>query len=122
MGLIYKYDFRHEFAHDRQRQHADVLHSDAFSERRAAERTVFAVERVPERRIERSLRPDDLDRRHPGSSGDRIPRNESATADGNHQHIEVGRIFQHLECDCALSGDHKRIVIGVHEGQAALAG
>ena len=88
---------------------------------RAAERKVSAVERVPERWIERGLRPDDLDRRLARTGGDRIAGDEPAAADGNDQRVEVGGVFQHFERDGALAGDHQRIVIGVDEGQAALA-
>ncbi len=122
MGLVDEDDVGDERAHDRQRQGADVLHRDALGERGAAERAMLAVERVPERGIERGLRADDLDRRFDRARRDRVAGDEAAPADREDQEIEVGGILQHLERDGALPCDHQRIVIGVHEGEPARLG
>ena len=87
----------------------------------AAERPLLAVQRVPERRIERRLRADDLDRRLERARRDRDAGDQPAAADRDHQHVEVGHILQHLERDGALPGDDMRIVVRMHPGQAALA-
>ena len=121
MRLVDQDDLGHELAHDRQRQYPHILHRDAFGQRRAAERTVFAVQGIPERWVERGLRPDDLDCGLARAGGDRGAGNKPAAADGDHQRIEVGRVLQHLQCDGALARDHQRVVIGMDEGQAALA-
>src|SRR6266545_1581573 len=119
--LVDQHDFRNEIAHDRQRQRADILHRDAFGERGAAEWTRFAAQRIPERWIERRLSSDDLDRRLQGARRQCIPCNEPATADWDNDQIEIGGILQHLERNRALPGDHLGIVIGVDEGEPALA-
>ena len=82
---------------------------------------LLAVQRVPHRRIERALDADDLDRGFDRPRGDRIAGDQSAAADRDHQHVEVGRLLQHFERDGALPGDHVRIVIGMHPDQRALA-
>ena len=57
MRLVDQHDLGDEFAHDRQRQRADVLHRDAFGQRRAADRAAVrraarstSTDRAPLRR------------------------------------------------------------------------
>ena len=81
---------------------------------------MLVVQRVPERGVERRLRADDLDARPPGPRGDGVAGNQPAAADRDHQQVEIGHVLQHFERDRALPGDHARIVVGMHEGEAAL--
>jgi len=78
------------------------------------------VQRVPHRRIERGFHADDLDRWLFRVCGDGAAGNQAAAADRHHQHVEVGRIFQHLERDGALPSDDLRIVVRVDPDQIAL--
>ena len=122
MRLVDEHDLGDELAHDRQRERAHVLHGDAFRQRRPAERAILAAERVPERRIERRLDPDDLDRRRPGAGGDGVAGDQPAAADRDHQGVEVVRVLEHFQRDRALARDHQRVVVGMDEGEAALGG
>ena len=81
---------------------------------------VLAVQRVPERGIERGLRSDDLDRRLDSARRHRVAGDQAAAADRDHQHVEIGDLLQHFERDRALAGDHARIVVGVNPGETAL--
>jgi hypothetical protein len=121
MRLIDEDNVGDERAHDGERQRADVLHRNAFGERGAAERTVLATQRVPERGIERGLGANDLHRRLHRARRDGAACDQPAAADRDHQGIEVEDVLQHLERDGALPRDDQRIVIGVHEGEPALA-
>jgi hypothetical protein len=56
MRLLDQQHLRHEVVHHRRGERADILHRDAFGKRRAADRALLAVQRVPHRRIERALR------------------------------------------------------------------
>ena len=122
MRLVDQHDLGDELAHDRQRQHADVLDRDAFRQRRAAEGPVLPAERVPERGIKRRLHPDDLDRGRPRARRNGVAGDQPAAADRDHQHLEVVGVFQHFQRDGPLARDHQGIVVGVHEGEVALAG
>ena len=65
MGMRFDRLIEREAAIHRQRQLAHVLDRNAFSQGRAAERAVLALEHVPKRGIERRLCADDLDRGAP---------------------------------------------------------
>ncbi len=45
---------------------------------------------------------------------------QPAAADRNDQHVEVAHLLQHLQRHGPLTGDHRRVVIGMDECQAAL--
>ena len=47
-------------------------------------------------------------------------RDQATAADRNHQGIEFRRLLQHFQTDGALPGDHIGIVVGMHQGHAAL--
>ena len=42
---------------------------------------------------------------------------QPAAADRDHQRVELGHVLEHLERDGALTGDHRRVVVGVDEGE-----
>ena len=121
MRLVDQHDLGDELAHDRQRERAHVLHRDAFRQGRAAERAILAAERVPERRIERRLDPDDLDRGAWRGRRWRCRRSARRRRSGS-PGVEVVRVLEHFERDGALPRDHQRVVVGMDEGQGALGG
>ena len=51
-----------------------------------------------------------------------MPADQPATADRDHQHLEVGRRLQHLQGERALARDHGRVVERMDEGQAVALG
>ena len=112
--LVDQNDVADEFAHDRQRQLADIAHRNAFGQRRAAARPVALVDRIPHRRIERAFDADDLDRGLLRPRGDGAAGDQPAAADRNDQHVEVGHLLQHFQRDRPLAGDDVRIVVGVN--------
>ena len=61
MRLVDQNDLGHQFADHRQRELADILDRDAFGQRRAAERPVLVMQRVPHRGIKRGFGADDVD-------------------------------------------------------------
>ena len=77
-------------------------------------------DRVPERRIERSLRADDRDLRIERFGRHRNSGNQPAAADRNDQHLEIGHVFEHFQRDRALAGDDVLVVVRMHPGQIAL--
>lgn len=54
-------------------------------------------------------------------TGDRDPRDQSATADRHDEGIETGAIAQHLKGNRTLPGNDGRIVVGVDERQPVRA-
>ncbi len=90
MRLIDEQHVGHQFAHDRQRQLADILDRDAFGQRRPADRQIFAAQRVAHRRIERGLDADDLNFGPQTTCRNGDAGNQPAAADRNDQHIEIG--------------------------------
>ena len=81
---------------------------------------LLAGQGVPERRIHRGFRPDDLDRGLERARRHRVAGDQSAAADRDHQHVEIGNVLQHFRRDRPLPGDHADVVIGMNPGEAAL--
>ena len=119
MRLVDQHDLGDQLADHRQRQLTDILDRDAFGQRRPADRPAFIVQRVPHRRIKRGFGADDLDLGLHRACGDGIAGNQTAAADRDHQHVEIGSFLQHLERDGALPGDDARIVVGMHQRESA---
>ena len=77
------------------------------------------VQRIVHRGKELALRADDLD----GGSGrarrDRDTGDQPATADGDHDRVQVGDLVEHLDADGALSRNDAWIVVRVDERHPA---
>ena len=67
------------------------------------------------RRIPFGLHADDLDVRIDRLGADRHAGDQSAAADRHHQHVEVRRLFEHLDAQCPLPRDHRGIVERMHQ-------
>jgi hypothetical protein len=112
MGLVDQDDVGHEFPHHRQRQRPDIVHRDAFGERRTTDRAVRPGDGVAHGGIEGSLDADDLHRRLHPARGDGVAGDQPAAADGYDEHFEIADLLEHFQRDGALPRDDGGIVVG----------
>ena len=119
--LLDEQDLAHVLADDRKGQPAGLLHGDPARDRRVAARDRLARERLLHGRKARRLHAEDLEPRAQRVRGERDAGEQPPAADGRDERIEIGNVGEHLERQRALTRDHLRVVVGVHEDEPALA-
>ncbi len=119
LRLVRQQDVVGVLAHERQRESPELGHRDALRQRVAAAGSRAAVERRFQRRVESGLDADHLDAGLDRFRRERHAADQPTAADRHDQAVEVRNVFDHLERDCALSGDDQRVVERMDERQAA---
>jgi hypothetical protein len=111
----------HEPRDDLARERPGLLHGDALGDGGRLELGLGALERVIHGREALRLDADELDRGLQALRRGGDPGNESASADRDDQHVQLGPSGEHLEADRALPRDDLLVVVGMDERESAFA-